>query len=310
MIDVSVLVCTRNRQASLRYTLESIARAIAEAPAATRIELVVVDNGSTDGTVAFVEAWLDAQPFPGRLVLEPRPGIAVARNTAIRAAAGTLLLFTDDDCRLDPAYISTALALDASEEALVLRGGRVELGDATDLPVSVLTGTERQRWSKDARSARFCNIGIALLGASMMMRRPLVDRVGFFDERFGSGGPFKGGEEIDFLYRTYAAGLLIEYEPAMVVYHHHGRKSLGDAKRLATAYCRGDGALLAKFLRHDFVLKPLIWDLKKALGELRGGASSRPDLHVSHWRRLWEMGHGAADYWLSSLKPARSGAQR
>src|ERR1700741_1293949 len=75
-----------------------------------------------------------ANTIPLQLLSEPRAGKARALNRALRAARGELLAFTDDDCRLHPQHVNDLLRYDANDTNLVLRGGRTELGDPTDLP--------------------------------------------------------------------------------------------------------------------------------------------------------------------------------
>jgi glycosyltransferase involved in cell wall biosynthesis len=88
----SVVVCTRNRAASLARTLEALARA--EPPRAPW-EVVVVDNGSEDDTHEVIARFRERLPL--RAVHEARPGVSHARNAGVAAAAGAYLLWTDDD---------------------------------------------------------------------------------------------------------------------------------------------------------------------------------------------------------------------
>jgi hypothetical protein len=70
-----------------------------------------------------------------------------ALNRALRAAEGDLLTFTDDDCRLHNEHINDLLRHHGADMGLVLRDGRIELGDPTDLPLSINInpGTKRLR---------------------------------------------------------------------------------------------------------------------------------------------------------------------
>src|SRR5690606_16449022 len=106
-MDASVVVCTRDRAASLAVTLESIAGL--RIPALVVAELVVVDNGSTDGTPAVVEAFRRRSPLPLRYVRELRPGIAPARNAGMAAARGRIVVFTDDDVTVEPDWLAEML---------------------------------------------------------------------------------------------------------------------------------------------------------------------------------------------------------
>ena len=86
--DVSVVICTRDRPDALVRALEALS-----AQCAPPGEIVVVDNAPSDDATRDVVA-----SAPGvRYVLEPRPGLSVARNTGIRASRGGVIAFTDDD---------------------------------------------------------------------------------------------------------------------------------------------------------------------------------------------------------------------
>src|SRR3954447_809353 len=92
-VDVSVVICTRNRAASLRSTLDALAGVAL--PDGWSIELVVGDNGSTDGTCEVVKN-ASLRGMEGRYVREEMPGKSRAYNRGISEARGRVMLFTDD----------------------------------------------------------------------------------------------------------------------------------------------------------------------------------------------------------------------
>lgn len=180
-MKLSVIVATRNRAPHLRPSLDSIAAAFAKAALLDDAEIVIVDNGSTDTTGSTVKAWADAASVPVRLLFEPKPGLSRAHNRALLAAQGELLAFTDDDCRLSKDYVNDLLRHDAADTALVLRGGRIELGDPFDLPLTIKTTPDRIRWHRRMNSARHQPISGQINGCNMTMRRALVEKLGPFD---------------------------------------------------------------------------------------------------------------------------------
>src|SRR6187455_3042172 len=95
MLDVTVAICTWNRRTLLESTLESLERM--KVSPSTRWELVLVDNGSTDGTAEVVANWISRRTLPLRYVHESVLGLSNARNRAITEARAEWLLFTDDD---------------------------------------------------------------------------------------------------------------------------------------------------------------------------------------------------------------------
>ncbi len=97
----TVIVCTWNRARSLARTLSSMTELIA-APS-DGWEVLVIDNGSQDDTQEVVRTF--ERRLPIRIAHEPRLGVAHARNAGVDRARGELLLFTDDDVLVDPAWL-------------------------------------------------------------------------------------------------------------------------------------------------------------------------------------------------------------
>jgi glycosyltransferase involved in cell wall biosynthesis len=300
---VSVIVCTRNRAHSIIGCLESIAQALSNIkPEAA--EVIVVDNASEDDTFHVVQEWMELSNTSGKLLVEPKKGLASSRNCGLQAARGEVLIFTDDDCRLADDHVSAALRHDANDIGLVIRGGRVELGDPTDLPITIKTQSTGARWSRELKSAKRENLGSSILGCNMVMRRAVVDHLGLFDQRFGAGSDLRAGEEIDYIFRGYLLDVLIEYVPDMVVYHHHGRKLPSAGRKLLINYMIGTGALYAKYIfRNPDFCRPAYWDLKVALRECVSGQNKfRPDLKFSYKHAALYSLCGAIRYLITSLK--------
>src|SRR5260221_1223852 len=262
-MKLSILIATRNRASAIGRCLDAIAIALARAPDVAA-EIVVVDNGSTDDTSARVKAWAEPQTFPLRVIYEPRAGLSVARNTAVRAARGDLLVFTDDDCRMTPDYVVELLRYDAQDTELVMRSGWVILGDPTDLPLTIKSVDQVKRWKRPmpvTEEGRL--LGGSLIGCNMAMRRDVLDLLGPFDERLGAGTACPAGEDTHYFYRGYLAGNPLEIVPDMVVAHDHGRKTIEQRTKLMRNYALGNGALATKYLlRHPTFARHLIWEFK------------------------------------------------
>lgn len=252
MTDISLLICTRDRCASLGATLASITRAVDAAPSLT-IEVVLVDNGSRDATPARLAAWRAEQCFAVRIVVEDQPGLARARNAGLAQVRGRIIAMTDDDCVLHRDYFTALAAVfaECSEAAIV--GGRILPGDPDDLPVTLKLEDHPMVACPRAFPGGF------VMGANLAFPRAVAARVGRFDERFGAGGPFIAAEDTDYLFRATRLGIALRYDPRFVVDHHHGRRRVAEETRLLAGYSFGDGALYAKHLLHDGRVLRAVW---------------------------------------------------
>lgn len=206
-------------------------------------ELVVVNNGSTDGTEALLRD-LRGDFLPQLVIVdEPEPGLGRARNTGVRACRGELVVFTDDDC-----YPSDDLLLmmaDVFKDPTIgFAGGRLLLYDPTDYRVAIVERTDR----REVRPGEFIAAGL-ISGANMAVRRAAFEAVGGFDGDLGAGTPFPC-EDVDLQARLSAAGWKGVYDPRLVVHHHHRRKTRAEAQALERSYDIGRGAYYARCLRN------------------------------------------------------------
>jgi GT2 family glycosyltransferase len=246
-------------------------------------EIVVVDD-SEDETYNIVKEWKKNCVHSIQLLHGPNKGLSNARNCALNAAKGELLVFTDDDCRLGKEYICDLIRYDAADTKLVIRGGGIERGDPGDLPITTKTSRQLQRWSRDERSARYEDLANTIYGCNMTMRRVVIDKIGQFDERFGAGSILSAGEDTDYLFRAYLAGMTIEYVPNMIVYHYHGRKTASEGNKLFRSYMICKGGLYAKhFFNDPDLCRQFSWDTKSALKEIISGKNTfSPEINFSH----------------------------
>lgn len=275
MIDISLIICTLNRAASLMATLESVTQAIRSAPDLA-IEVVLVDNGSNDNTQEIVTGWKSKSSFPVIIVQEFQRGLSHARNAGLSASSGDIIAFTDDDCTLNADYFLALRRHYDRDTVATMRGGRVELGDPTDLPFSIKLEGHKIVMNDMSHPGGF------IIGANMTMKREVVDKLGLFDVRFGAGAPFKAAEETDYIYRAQRAKIPVEYVPDLIVQHFHGRKEKNEIVRLNEGYHIGGGALYAKYASQWQLLRHFYWDTRKCFQEMFGGPAYDPTIGLSY----------------------------
>ena len=242
-MDVSLIICTRDRCQQLARCLQSVRGITFERP----WELIVVDNGSVDETASVVGQLFSNGGISGVYVFEPKLGKSNALNTAIEIAHGEILAFTDDDCYPAPDFLTRVWsAFDDPSVGYIT--GRIMLHDLTDYPVTINETTTPLTFP--ARS--FLGVG-SVQGANMAFRRGVLAAIGGFDPLFGPGTQFVS-EDLDAAGRASAMGWKGRYCPEVIVRHHHGRKT-ADIRRLKKLYGLGVGAYHMKLLLkgHQFL---------------------------------------------------------
>ncbi|MFM8734138.1 MAG: glycosyltransferase [Pirellulales bacterium] len=218
-IDVSILVNTFRRPRHLALVLESIAL---QQAGGARLEVVVSDDGSDDGTEELVADAMTRLPFPVRFTSQPHDGFRLARvrNAAARLARGDSLLFLDGDCMIPPHHVATHL--DRRRRGTVLVGYCARLPEqacrtltperlaAENMP-ALVPAEERRLLARRLRRSRL-HAAIRhptkprLTGGDFGMWRDDFLAVNGFDERFVGWGQ----EDDDLGLRLRAAGLRLE----------------------------------------------------------------------------------------------------
>jgi glycosyltransferase involved in cell wall biosynthesis len=172
-----------------------------------RFRVLLVDQNDDDRLDAVVRqhASLDVDH-----IRSPR-GLSRARNVALRHISADVVAFPDDDC----VYASDLLERVARRfaEDLELDG---LTGRAVDSP-----GNSSRSWAREGAQLTRENLWNRAISFTIFLRSPVVEAVGFFDERLGLGSstPWSSGEETEYLVRAVDTGARIEYDPDLVVAH-------------------------------------------------------------------------------------------
>jgi GT2 family glycosyltransferase len=208
-------------------------------------EVIVVDNGSTDGSLAYLR---DAHPGVPVLGLDDNMGFAHAANVGLRAAAGDLVALVNTDAELAPDWLARmAAALERHSEAasaackmLSLHDARV-VDDAGDVLRRDGVCEQRGRFGPDdGRWDEPGEVFGACAGAALY-RRDAILAAGGFDERY-----FAYLEDVDLALRLRLAGWTCRYEPVVAL---HAAQSSSDAMPGGAPFLatRNTLVLVAKF---------------------------------------------------------------
>ena len=204
------------------------ARALAATRYRGKIELIVIVDGSTDGTADALRA-ID-MPFPVNVVEQPNGGASAARNRGAALARSDILLFLDDDMIAEPDLIEQHARLHREGANAVIGNAPIHPGSpAGFLPESVA------RWIASTK----VNSPLSpfdIFSGQLSVRRSIFEKLGGFDTAFTTAAAF-GNEDADFGVRLLAAGD-VRHNPAAIsrqLYVVSAREFMERARRAVAA---------------------------------------------------------------------------
>ena len=210
-LQVSIIIPTRNRKDSLKEGLLSLTHL--DYPQ-NKYEVIVIDDGSTDGTEDMIIEIRDSLTYTfhyGRL--KEKKGVSSARNLGMQIAKGQIFVFTDDDCLFEKGCLTNLLNGFNSPKVGAVGGldrtpeNATTFSKCVDYLFTSFIGTGGLRGG-GLRVGRYYP-----KGCNMAVLREAVDCVGEFDEHLVPG------EEIEFGYRIEKAGYKIRFVPGAFVWH-------------------------------------------------------------------------------------------
>jgi len=228
---VSVIMLTHNKKNYTRAALEGLVTT-----RGVDLEVLVVDNGSTDGTVALLEEMKPGFQAGGLtlrwLLNDTNVGCCTARNQGLEASQGQYCVFMDNDVvAAGPGWASGLLATLKKQKGAGIIGPKLTYPVPPHLIQCAGVGISRNgrvqfRGRGQPRKAREFNRRRdvqALISACVMFPRALYEEIGGLDEAFN---PIEF-EDLDFCYRARAAGYRCIYEPAVEMHHWESITSEG-----------------------------------------------------------------------------------
>ncbi len=259
MIDVSIIIVSYNAAVDLARCLTSLH----DPPAVAAHEIVVVDNGSTDGSVGVARCWGNVKVIESPV----NRGFAAANNDGIRSSSGANLLLLNSDT-IVPAGAVDGLLRELQQRPdtavvgprLVGESGLAELSFGPMItPLSewrqkrMVLGLERRdpaivRRVEALTREQQCPDWVS--GACLLVRRADAEAVGLLDERF-----FMYTEDVDFCAAIRARGRRILFTPAVEIVHLRGRSVAAAPAATAMAYRRSH---LAFYEKHHPALATLL----------------------------------------------------
>ena len=238
--SVSVLICTYNRARLLRETLRALSAMIP--PPDVRVELVVVDNNSTDNTPLVIAEAARYLPIPIIGLRESAQGKSFALNRGLRAATGDIVALTDDDVWPDPAWLARIVEAFRSRDVTFVFG-KVLPRWGTLPPPELLTSKAQDIWGPLA-IVDYGDDPVDYVAESTGQRLPIGANLSFAREALVTIGGWRtdlgkvnntliSGEDHEIFMRLRRFNLYAGYyDPEIVVRH------FVPAARLTRAYFR------------------------------------------------------------------------
>lgn len=298
--SVAIVIVNYNGRDHLGACLDSLAAL--DYPV-DRFRVICVDNASSDGSVA----WLQARAAGGRPGIEPELvlveaggnlGFAGGCNLGAERAKADYVAFVNNDARLDPGWLRAMLGgLAVAEPGVVCASAKMLdwEGETVDFVEGHLNfhGFARQAfWRAKVEPGLFESARPLLFacGGAMLIERRVFLEVGGFDEDY-----FMFFEDVDLGWRLWLLGYGVVFVPGALVYHrHHGsagklalarRRFLYERNALMTLIKNYDEANLARILPAALLLA-----MRRATDYLQQASGGPDDLEPERWHQLLETG--------------------
>lgn len=211
--SVTIVVPTRNRA---KLVVECVTSALAQSGDHT-YEVVVVDDGSTDGTSDAIGELSSRNPDVIRTVSGPHQGLNAARNTGARAARAELIAFLDDDAIVPEDYVTAVIEGAQRHPDVHCFGGRVRTKYEGPLP----PWCGKEPFEPELEAGPEDRPIEKAMGGNLIIRRSAFEQVGPFDEAIAFCG-----DEMEWQHRAKVLGGGVMYLPAAFMWHRRPASEL------------------------------------------------------------------------------------
>ena len=237
---VSVVIPTYNRKDMLKECLDSLFN---QTYPKDKYEIIVVNDGSTDGTEEVLKEYAKKAPCAFKWLTQQNKGSYAARNLGIKNARGEIICFTDDDCIADKRWLEE-LVRGFTDGGIGGVGGRIIAYN----PRKIVEEYDKMNQEEAIKGKFYPSF---LITCNAAYRKDILENCGYFDTYFRSGG------DVDMGIRVTWRGHKLKYAPDAIVYHKHRTTFMGFIKQ---QYAYGTGcSLLGKKYFHFPLLEIFIF---------------------------------------------------
>jgi len=254
MPKISTILLTYNSLAYIEKCLDSLLETMPLV--ADEFEIIVIDNGSTDGCVDLLKDYSERYSEVYTHYFTENKGTTVSRNVGLKQASGDYILILDSDAYVNRDALSELLALlnqnpewGLISPKLIYPDGRFQISVDTFPTFSrklkrFLFLKEMEKSTGQYGHQQCVDYSIS---AFWLIKKEVLDRVGLLDEKI-----FYSPEDVDYCIRVWKAGYKIVYEPSVYVVHDAQEISRGfKINKFTLSHAKG---LLYLFLKHRYFL--------------------------------------------------------
>ncbi|MDE2311512.1 MAG: glycosyltransferase family 2 protein [Patescibacteria group bacterium] len=232
MLDLSIIILSFKSKDHLAVLLPSIFASegvnFNNSADGYSAEVIVVDNGSGDGTIQ----WLQATSYKLQAIQNINNGFAAGNNIGIKRATGKYILLLNPDTKVGPETFKTMLDFMESRPDVGISGcklikanGELDLACRRRFPNP--WNSFKRLFLKDNRDYNYSNVDEnqsmevdSVVGAFLLIQKSVIDKIGLLDESF-----FMYGEDLDWCWRCKQAGFKVWYYPKVTAFHYKGESS-------------------------------------------------------------------------------------
>ena len=281
--SISVVVVNWNRKDLLRACLDSLARQTYPG-----YEVIVVDNGSTDGSVELILELTAGYPVPLRLIKNTKNlGFCAANNQGFAASNAPFVALLNNDAEAEPGWLAALERVIRTRESVGMAASKILVWEDSRYIDKVghliyPDGQNRGRGTGQIDRGQFNQVEETLWpdGCAAMYRRAMLDEIGGFDEEF-----FAYADDAELGLRGRIAGWTCLYAPDAVVRHHRGATLGLDSARRITLIERNRVLLAVKLFPWNLLwangayyltrVAAGLWAALRNRGELRRYSGTR-----------------------------------
>ena len=242
-MDISIVIPTYNRKDRLKQCLESVFK---QDYPQDKFEVIVVDDGSTDGTPMMLKALSNVRSSL-RYFIQAHKGPAAARNLGIKNASANIIGFTDNDCVLSLDWTKKMVEAHKLYPDAVVIGGLTKVDSHRTIALvsqSLSNGAIQSNIDGKLETIFFPTCNVSLKKSYLS------------DERFDESFPLPAGEDLELFWRLFKKGHNFIYDQGIEIFHdcHPNLKSF-----LKQAYMYGRGNYRVQHIHGD---QPLLKEIK------------------------------------------------